>query len=326
MALTPIKPSNSRIIGTIMAYADELPPRYKYIRSLICPLFGESPYLKLSTSTSKDSKKEKCKFTVIYQSPLINSISQARIILIGEMHEDPKSQMNNSQLVDALVCPKSRLYAEAIRFTANEVTGLARKTTLTTLHISSYASSHLSLYGWDDYNYRKEKADAEEQNKPIPLHFTDAIVLVEQAISVTNEFKNLCLAKGIDPYEEFSTEDPAILKAQEVMNDNLSKAGIDPSIGFEEIQKYFQRSCKSLDKTMSKGFPKRTEALVFNLQIVGDLFRWELIKGKAFFIAGLLHLEEEDGEKDRHYSLDLLYRMLKTLPAIIVAPASISPV
>lgn len=297
-----------------MDYADELPPRYKYLWGTICAVFNVYPYLKFP---SPNKGSEPLTYTLIYKSPLISSLKQARIILTGENHYHAGSRTQNGHLIDQFIRPSYflHLYSEGISPTEKPIEGLAKKLTLEILKISAASSPNLLLFGWDDYNHLKEKADAREQNKPEPEHITDKIALINKARIASNEFLDLSEARGMD----HSTTQ----KAQANLEKRLIAAGIDPNKGYDDK---LEKIGEELEEEVSKEFPKRTEKMVATLETVNNLIQQKKLDGLAIFAAGGRHLEAQENEKDPRYSLDLLYQMIKKLPAVIVLPTSISPI
>ncbi|MBS4168724.1 hypothetical protein [Parachlamydia sp. AcF125] len=239
---------------------------------------------------------------VIYKSPKITDIKDAKYVLIGEDHLNSLARAEHSKIIDQNVVPGSILLVEG--FSAlMEVNGKNRESALRMYQISEYAQKMLTVIGWDRFNhiakprkhvyvcdYNKDSGYSSVSLDPEILTLADKLSLLKEAKSYKNveseEFKNL----------------------EEVMNSR------------EEV---LQEAREKYDEEIAETFPIRTSAMTHTLKMIEKQRLQGKIKGKVFLIAGRSHVQEKKTINDRRFSLNSLYGELQCIPAVVLASKTI---
>lgn len=273
---------SSPIPNCIMAYADELPPRYKAIRELLCGIFSCPSYVSVVSAYGKLPML----YSVIYLSPQVADIRSSFFYLMGDNHD---RNLCHAAL-DAQIVPESLLLAEGLVAecdVAAATEGMARNLVLSTHAISSVVSPHLSLLGWDNHDYtwmRKAKLDD----------------------TIAGTLRDIALAQQENAVEEVLKLQSCLDELQERGVQTLSDCCAAEPGNFEPI---FQT------------FPARTRSMLKTLEWAHSAQVQGTIKGRIFLIAGSWHLKGIEGNCDPRLSLTAFYEGIRKVNVVVLCPA-----
>lgn len=147
-----------QLVNTIMAYCDDVPPRYCYIRGVVCAIFKALDLLLLDKPSEHSLILA---HRIIYTSPLVTKLSDARFILCGEIHDHPSPQIkaavfgaNAKAIAITTHATQNALFVETHEcpITSGPMTGAAHLAQLAKYQIP--ASAAFSVYGWDSPHNR----------------------------------------------------------------------------------------------------------------------------------------------------------------------------
>lgn len=291
-----------QIVNSILGYCDEIPPIYGRIRKIICSIFQISPYLVLD-------KDQKYKYSIIYISPFVERIaSQATFVLMAEIHP------TEEQLKEI---------AEAKTLSAASSKSLTQNTVDAVKQSNVYAIQILSG-GQKSLLFYEIGLNRIEQDVPIvgfPREFFCTLLKIPKPIS-----NSLTFYGWDDPTIPDSKGSLCGIEAAQIASKEVSSFAEYQ----EKVQKHAQKIKEALTFNMMaqmlhyETFPKRTDAMVASLVGASSKHKKDQLKGKVFFIAGLSHLEEgPEAQSNPKLKLNALYKLIKTLPLIIIYPSII---
>jgi hypothetical protein len=289
--------SSARIPNVIMGFLDDDKDvigkdlsHYQRVRAVICQVFSCSPYFFSGIPNSRNFALH----TVVYTSPLIDKMSDAAFILMGERHENSKCNAQNRTLVCATIEPSSALFVESAQKPENaQEMPFGNKTKAFWLkknEMISPSNSSLDLYGWD-------------------AHESPTIKMKKQLDKV--ETIKAVMQNG---------DGKAKAAAQVNMKAALTETQALMTSAYKEQadETRLQAAPSEHHAFLSERFPARTQAMVQTLQIAVSMKTDKKLHGMVFFLAGNHHFHQT--LKDPRFSLASLYKMLRTIPAIVVYP------
>lgn len=141
---------NFRISNTILAYYGCNGSNYQNIRRIL-----KNALLNTSISFSFDfnlyvKKEGLLRFNIIYISPMVEALSDVRLVILGEVHHEKDIQAANAKLIDQFVEPRSTFFAEELISSPLAVQSEKLRTLVfNMLSVSRGARQNLALHGWD---------------------------------------------------------------------------------------------------------------------------------------------------------------------------------